>query len=330
MRIIITGATGSLGAYLTRYFSRQGHEVIASGRVAQPPAALLQYARYHQADLAGDFSLPEADVCIHTAALADDKASYQQMYAPNVLGTERVARASAHCETFVQISSTSVYLPGSAPINEEMVPRDRIKALSDYGRSKLDAEDMLLRMSQHPRCFILRPRVLYGIGDKVILPRMLKSVNKGKLTYPGKMDNRVSLTHYDNLIQAIECCLASPKQGAQIYNVADAQPYTLGEVIRATTTQLYGHPLPEKQVPIWLVRILALLKIGGITPLLIRNFTEDMIIDTTRIQTELGYQPQQDYLSALPGMARWVQEIGGIEAIERAEKELAWRTGKAE
>ena len=69
MKIIITGATGSLGAALTIYFSEQGHEIIATGKSDCPPEKLLAVAKYLQNDITKPFTLPDADICIHTAAI---------------------------------------------------------------------------------------------------------------------------------------------------------------------------------------------------------------------------------------------------------------------
>src|SRR4051794_4264024 len=105
MKIIITGATGSLGAYLTRWFSEKSHDVIAVGRTENPPARLHEYAAYTRADICSSFSLPKADICIHTAALADDKAKKTDLYITNVAGTENVANAAKYCKTFIHVST---------------------------------------------------------------------------------------------------------------------------------------------------------------------------------------------------------------------------------
>ncbi|MCB0704136.1 MAG: NAD(P)-dependent oxidoreductase [Saprospiraceae bacterium] len=325
MRIIITGATGSLGAWLTRYFSQKGHEVIASGRSKEAPRALLDYATYLPIDITKTVDFPDADVCIHTAALSDDKGRPEDLYLANVTGTKKVAEATANCPLFVHISSSSVYLPDDNLLTEDMAGHQDNALLSPYGRSKLQSEEMLLETSRHDACFVLRPRALYGVGDKVILPRMLKLTNKDILNRPGKMKVRASMTHYSNLAHAIECCFGqSVKKGTHIYNVSDSEAYLLIEIMRALCTQLYGKPLKERQIPIALLKILALFKIGGITPLLVRSFTKDMVLDISKIQQELSYAPTATYYSTLPEMGEWVEKIGGVEVIKTGEKSLAW------
>jgi len=324
MKIIITGATGSLGAALTRYFSIRGHEVLAAGRDAVPPKALLTYARYLKIDITRPFELPEADACIHTAALSDDKARASELYSPNVNGTRHTAQASSRCRHFIHVSSSSVYLPEQEPLKEEVAGQQNNRLLSAYGNSKLMAEQALLDTSNHESCFILRPRAFYGAGDRVILPRILKLVKQDVFSRPGSMAISVSLTHYDNFARAIELCLQAEQRGKYIYNVADDQSYILVETIRKIILEIYGRQLPEKEIGIGFLKLLALFKIGGITPLLIRSFTNDMVLDLGKIRKELNYSATVDFDSQLPQMGEWVRKIGGVQVIRSEDKKLAW------
>lgn len=324
MRIIITGATGSLGAYLTRYFSLKGNDVIATGRDKNPPVALLKYATYFQADITKTFQFPEADICIHTAALSDDKASPGDLYEPNVIGTKQVTEASKFCKKFIHISSSSVYLPHDKPINEEMAGKQNNKLLSSYGKSKLLSEEMLIKTTTHESCYILRPRAFYGAGDRVILPRLLKLVKNNVFSRPGKMEIAVSLTHYENIAIAIQLCIDSEKKGLHIYNVADDQPYVLVDIIRKIIKEIYGEQLPEKEIKIAFLKLLAYFKIGGITPLLVRSFTNDMVLDISKIKKELNYSSKINFDSQIKEMGDWVKSIGGVEVIKTGDKKLAW------
>ena len=324
MRIIITGATGSLGAYMVRHFASRGHDILASGRIKNPPSALLKIASYHQADITEPFSLPEADAIIHTAALSDDKGKEKALYDANVTGTAHVVKAASKVPVFIHISSSSVYLPENFPIREELAGKQNNRKLSPYGYSKWLSENKLKEVLTQESCSILRPRALYGPGDKVIMPRMLKLVKGDHLNRPGPMNIQVSLTHYRNLAQAIERCLASSHNGIRTYNVADGEVYRLIDIMVQLTTELYGHHLQIKPIPISLMKLLALFRIGGVTPLLVRAFTKSMVLDINRIRDELDYQPVDTYSSSLGELGAWVRSVGGVSAVLTGEKSLAW------
>ncbi len=324
MKIIITGATGSLGAYLTRYFSKLGHEIIACGRINNPPANLHKYANYLNIDINNPFVFPQADVCIHTAALSDDKATYNELYKPNVIGTLNTLNAARNTRTFIHISSSSVYLPHPKALTEDMAGNQNNKLLSPYGKSKLEAEKILKKNAKHESCFILRPRAFYGVGDRVILPRILKLVKNNIFSRPGDMRINVSLTHYDNIAKAIDLCISSEKKGIHIYNVADAQPYVFVEVIRKIIKAVYKKPIKEKKIGLWILKLMSIFKIGGITPLLVRSFSQDMTLDISKIQKELNYEAVADFDSKLTELSDWITEIGGIEALKSGDKKYAW------
>ncbi|MEL6654323.1 MAG: NAD(P)-dependent oxidoreductase, partial [Bacteroidota bacterium] len=162
MKILITGATGSLGAYLVRYFANQGHEIIASGRMTTPPAALMNVAsEYVQADINDPVSLPAVEVVIHAAARSDDQGKYADFHRANVMGTRHVLQA-VHCQTFIQVSSSSVYYPSGQALREADAGRPRLEKLSHYGATKYLSEKEVEKAKSFERAFILRPRVLYG------------------------------------------------------------------------------------------------------------------------------------------------------------------------
>ena len=324
MKIIITGATGSLGAVLTRHFCTLRHEIIATGQMDSPPQNLLSFAKYIKVDIREPFELPDADICIHTAALSDDKASLKNLEQANVIGTKNTVNATKSCKKFIHISSSSVYLPDEKPLKEEIAGHQNNKQLSLYGYSKLMAEKILIENIGNQTCFVLRPRAHYGPGDKVILPRLLKLVKNDTIYRPGKMEINVSLTNYNNVIHAIECCLESEKQGVHIYNIADNQSYVFVEVIRKLTEGLFGKPLPEKQIPILLLKIMASMKINGMTKLLVRSFSKDMVLDISKIKKELNYKPETNFYDSLPELTEWVKKIGGIEVIKTGDRHLAW------
>ncbi|MBK8554240.1 MAG: NAD(P)-dependent oxidoreductase [Lewinellaceae bacterium] len=197
--------------------------------------------------------------------------------------------------------------------------------LSPYGYSKLLAEETLREHSRHEACFVLRPRLLYGPYDKIILPRMLRMVRNGVLYKAGSMESTISICHYRNFAHAVECCLRSDLKGLRMYNITDAQPVVLVDMVRKITAELYGKTLSEKQIPIPVLRLLAFLRIGDMTPLFLRNLTRNAVLDISLARMELGYQPTVQLEQALPEWLDWVQRIGGVTALLTESRELPWQ-----
>lgn len=322
MRIIITGATGSLGAYLTRWFAAKGHHVYAVGRTANPPAQLLECSTYIKADITQSLSFPDADVCIHCAGLADDKATPSALFAANVLGTQNVIQASRHCYTGIYVSSSSVYAHTEQPITEEMMT-DRA-VLSHYGLSKLLAERCVVKHARHASSFILRPRAIYGAGDKVLLPRLLKLIRGGTVVSVGDMKVKLSLTHFSNFAMAVEACINSHLTGMHTYNVADDSVYVLRDVVTKLARTLCGDRLREQKLPLWIFALLSAFEVGEYTPLFINTVSKNLVLDTSRIKKELNFFPSMNLDASLDEIDRWVSSIGGVNVLKKADPVLAW------
>lgn len=325
MKIIITGATGSLGAHLTRHYAAAGNEVVAIGRTNNPPAELLKIAAWQQADITTSFDLPEADVIVHAAGLADDHASTEQLFAANVLGTQHVLAAARHIPKFVHISSSSVYTFANEPIREEFSSLSTEKNLSPYGWSKLLSENIVFNTSKSEQNTILRPRGIYGPGDKVLLPRLLRMVKNGKMISPGAMNVKLSMTHFENLAHAVDCAIAGTEKGNRAYNVADQTSYILFDVLKHLLDAIHQTELPVTRLPMWLVQLLAQFRIAGLSPLFLNTITRDVVLDISRIKYELNYRPEREFYSAIPEISKWVEKVGGVEVLKNGNAALAWK-----
>lgn len=325
MKIIITGATGSLGAHLTRHYAAAGHEVVAVGRTRQPPEQLLKIAWWQRADITHAFSLPDADVIVHAAGLADDRASRQELFAANVLGTQNVIEAAGHIPKFVFISSSSVYHFSEEPIREEFSAYSSEQNLSPYGWSKLQSEKIVLEKSKSEQNIILRPRGIYGPGDKVLLPRLLRMVKNGKMISPGKMNVQLSMTHFENLAHAVDCAISNTEKGNRAYNVADENSYALFDALKKLLDAIHQTDLPVTRLPLWLIQLLAQLRLAGLSPLFLNTVTRNVVLDISRIRSELNYQPKREFYSAVPEISSWVEKIGGVEVLKNGGAALPWK-----
>jgi len=326
MKICITGATGFVGAHLVRYFSAQGHEILALGRQKTPPPALLNYAKWQQADLLQPILSIECDICIHAAGMAADKGSELAFYKTNVLGTQHVFEA-VKASIFIHISSASVYPFLQRPLKED----DAILTsnLSFYGASKLKAEHYLAENAGNKKSItVLRPRAIYGTQDRVLLPRILDLVKFGKILLPGTADVQVSMTHIGNLIHAVELAMTDQLADYQVFNVADTQPYHLRTILEKVIFGAF-----QKELPVWNLPLNGLKKFVSILekmdfPTKLSTQSLDYIsqsfeLDLTKIKKELGYQEQRNFETEQSDLMAWVHQIG-VETIVNKKVNLAW------
>jgi len=82
--------------------------------------------------------------------------------------------------------------------------------LSDYANSKFEGEQLLLGNLDVPWT-ILRPPAVYGPGDREMLP-IFKMIRRGLLAQVGPVDQRLSLLHVDDLVNAVLAWLSDPQK----------------------------------------------------------------------------------------------------------------------
>jgi 2-alkyl-3-oxoalkanoate reductase len=310
MRILITGASGFVGGHLARHYSLQGHQVLATGRSVRPPD-LPTGCRYISADLShSSLKWPPIDVCIHVAGLASDSASWPALYAANVMGTKRLLASLTDDVKLIFISSSSVYLPSLKLLNESDI--GPVAELSPYGRSKLLAEKEIEQAaSRFSSTVILRPRAIYGVGDRVLLPRLLRLAYGKWLIVPGDLRVQLSMTHIDNLRHAVECAMClTPARTPQTFNIADITPYELREIVLALVSGVYNRTLRIVEIPVKPLRWIANHRISQLlTPFALDAMTKHHTLNLDHAKFVLGYQPERAFSEAVPEIIQWGRSI---------------------
>ncbi len=329
MKIAITGANGFVGGALCRYFYKKGHEIKAIGKRKEPNPNLLEIARYIQSDITSVIDLIDADVCIHAAALSSDTDTYKNLILSNVEGTLNVVEAAKNCRFFIHISSSSVYQFKDHPIREEEA---NIRSeLSDYGETKLLAEDIVeLDIPAHQKRLILRPRAIYGIGDRVLLPRLLSLIKGRFLFCPFKRNTQSSLTHIDNIGYAIELYLAQKDQNQlQIFNITDEKPYFLRNLAKECTSAIEKRQLIPITVPASLMKVLLFLKsktgsASNISKPVLRSMGNNSVLDISKIKRELNYRPSKNFQNSCAEIVGWVDSFGSSGNYLKQLSEAPW------
>lgn len=307
MKILITGGTGPLGARLARHLLTHGHHVVILGRNLAPVTDLIQAgATPIQADLRDRDAIVRAcaghEAVVHAGALSAAWGRRQDFFAINVDGTQAVIDG---CLTYgvrrlVYVSSPSVVFDGRDVVNgrEDMPYAQR--HLSTYSLTKKIGEDLVKANRPRLETVILRPKAIFGPGDRTLVPRLVDAARRGRLVIPGDGANRVDLTYVDNVIHALALTLDAPRAIGGIYTITNGEHPRLWDIIhqvlaaQGLSTQLRRIPvrlaLAAAQAQEWRAAL------TGHAPTLTRYsvllLARTQTYDITAAQRDLGYQPQ--------------------------------------
>jgi 2-alkyl-3-oxoalkanoate reductase len=260
MKILVTGGGGFLGQALCRGLRSRGHEVVSFNRGRYPALDAIGVQQV-QGDLAlHDAVIAAAQGCeavFHNAAKAGAWGSYRSYYDANVAGTQNVVDA---CRThgitrLVYTSTPSVTHRKTHPVEggtADTVPYgEHLKA--PYAATKLLAEKLVLAANDAGLATIaLRPRLIWGVGDNQLLPRLVERAKAGRLRFVGDGNNRIDTTYVDNAAQAHFDAFAHLAPGAacagRAYFISNGEPRTVRDIVNGLL-QAAGAPLVRKTIP---------------------------------------------------------------------------------
>ncbi len=314
MRAIVTGATGFLGSRLAARLKAEGWDVVGMGRDAERGAWLSERGiRFLPLDFAAPgrmHSLGTADVLIHAGALSSAFGRRRDFLTANVEGTRTAIELShqAGVRRLVFISSPSVYARFSDQLGlAETTPLP--PPLTPYAESKAMAETLVLAEPDLSP-IVLRPRAIYGPGDKALLPRLIRAAKSGKLPLLRGGVALTNLTYVDDVIDAILAAVSADRHEVRgVFNIAGSETLRLTEVVERVASRT-GLEISWRNVP-WVVGLaaarlseaLAWLKSGAPEPAVtvhaLTSFAFSQTLDTSKARRVLGFVPKVSFEEGL-------------------------------
>ena len=160
MRVVLTGASGQLGAYLGARLAAIGHEVFPwSGSDGNPGMTPVDLTCPGAIDAALGKALPE--VIVHAAAISSIEGvrrDPERGREVNVNATKQLASWCARRDARLLFTSTDLVFDGSTPWFRE---NDPVRPLVAYGQTKAEAESAVLAI---PRGLVARLSLLFGFS----------------------------------------------------------------------------------------------------------------------------------------------------------------------
>jgi UDP-glucose 4-epimerase len=309
VRALVTGATGAVGPALIRLLLAEGWAVRAL--VRKPAAARLPPdVDIVEGDITDTCAVTRAvagcDVVFHLAALlhvVDVPPTLAPEYERvNVSGTRILVDAAQETGVgrLVFFSSISVYGPSPGHGAAEDYP---CRPDTDYGRTKLAAEQIALSARApggNPLGVVLRLAAVYGPGIKGNYERLARAIARGRFVRVGPGHNRRALVFDEDVARAAVLAALSPVAAGRIYNVADGVPHSMRDIVAAISAALERRPTVWRLPAAPVRRLAGVIEAAatrlGLRPPIrratIEKYLEDVMVDATRIQRELGFAPR--------------------------------------
>jgi fatty acid CoA ligase FadD9 len=279
-RVLITGATGLLGAHLVERFAARGAEVIAVVRAPDDVAAQARLARAlgergiaapaRLRAVAADLALAAepgsaargaiaaaiaaADVVVHAAAAVSWLASYPALRAVNVLGALAVLEAAV--ERGVPLHHVSTI--SAAPIGGDEDSRLELSAAiagTPYALSKWIAEEHARRgaalgapVAIH-RPAMIAPHTVRGLGNRDDFPARYLAGCLELGRYIDEEGGVLDLTPVDFVADAIAALAVAHPRAAAVYHLANTDQSlsyaALGRALAAAGARVAPTPYAE-------------------------------------------------------------------------------------
>jgi len=325
MKVLLTGATGFLGFRTLEKLVLQPEveKIIATGRTIKETHYINHpKVEYRLGDLSEkEFVYNLVRGCthiIHAAALSSPWGKLDEFHTANVVSQQNLLDAAKKNEIqkYVFISTPSLYFELKNKMNIKESDTLPSKFINAYASTKHQAE-LELEKAEIPYV-ILRPRGLIGRGDTVIMPRLIRAYDEGKLKIIGDGDNVVDLTSVANVVHAIQLSLkADLKASNKTYNIANGTPVKLWAYIAEVLRKLDREP-PTKKVPFVLAKFIAQLmeiksrltnmKEPVLTKYGIGILAKSFTIDISKARELLGYEPKVSTEEAIEEFVKWYRE----------------------
>jgi nucleoside-diphosphate-sugar epimerase len=239
MGYLVTGGTGFLGSHLVTALHARGDDVVAMGRDPARCAALeRQGVETIQCDLSDkanvDLGFAGAEVVFHVAALSAPWGTYREFHAANVTATQNVVDAALRngVRRLVLVSSPSVTLDGADQVETDETKAYPRKFLSAYQLTKKLAEDIANDAGGQIEVVILRPKAIFGPGDRALLPRLVAAARSGHLRQIGDGANLVDVTYVGNVVDALRLAANAPKAPGHTYIITNGEHIPLWPLLR--------------------------------------------------------------------------------------------------
>jgi nucleoside-diphosphate-sugar epimerase len=242
IKAVITGASGFVG---NRLCSALRSKDICVRAVVRPSSEVIcsrdeETFRIDDIGPLTDWNeaLSGVDIVFHLAGPAhlknpSSRASLNEYRRVNIEGTRRLAEIAAIKGLKRIVYLSSVKVNGELTMGRPFTEIDTPEPQNSYAISKLKAEESLRDISERYgiELVIIRSPLVYGLGVKGNLLKLLKHIHLGIPLPLGNIINKRSLISLDNLVDALILSATRAECAGQTFLLSDGQDLSTTELI---------------------------------------------------------------------------------------------------
>lgn len=327
-KVLVTGANGFLGAWLTRYLLAQGYDVTALVRkksdlselnLEAPEMKTLKLAYGDVTDLASlRLAFQDQKIVFHLAGIVSyQPADHALLHKVNVEGTRNVVDVC--CENKIKLLHVSSVVAVGAAFKPQVLTEDFNYNIAHlkmaYFDTKKEAEDIVVTAARADRihAVCVNPSTIYGFGDarKGSRKNQIK-VARQKLSF--YTSGGVNVVPVEDVIKGILLAAKHGRNGERY--LLTGENMTIKELFRKIAMAAGVKP-PGICMPNWLLHTIGfvgdlLQKIGvdiGLSSVNAQTATMYHWFDSAKARQELGFNPTSAD-TAIEKSVCWMRDHG--------------------
>ena len=156
------------------------------------------------------------------------------------------------------------------------------------------------------------PIVIYGKGDRILIPRLISQSNEARIKVPGNLNIQSSFCNVNLLSHAIEKIIEK-HTGFDIFNVCDVESYNMKEAFDIILKSYYENAIKFTHLPLNILRPRAavcdlLPWETALSSMAVRNLSKDKILDSSKLYAFLGVKPKHNFKTEIVDIISWYKQ----------------------
>lgn len=306
--ILITGATGFLGSQLTEILSGiddyKIYRQVRSEEKRERDSDILVKNISGETDWCK--SLDDIDIIIHLAAKVhdmsykDDHSNNNEYFSVNYKGTVKLLNEAAKANVKKIIFISTIKVNGESNNTRSYTEKDKPSPQDSYSRSKYEAERYIAENSKKLgiNYVIIRPALVYGMGVKGNLERLINFVNRGIPFIGFKDQNQRAMIGLNNLCNIIQSSISAPIYNNKTIIASEKDMYSTERIV-SSIYKLLGRRSRIIILPSFIKRLL--LKLPFFSNIVLRLYG-NLLVSNEFLHNVIGWKQPYTFEEELKKM----------------------------